>query len=95
MFFLSMTISATRDIRGKLAARIAVYCFLMTIGSLWIGSFILSFFGISLGVLRVGGGLVLSGAGWTMLNAPTAEDTPVDPAKKSLITSCWPRHFIR
>ncbi|ANU66033.1 MarC family protein [Turicimonas muris] len=82
LFFLSMTMSATREIRGKLAARIAVYCFFMTVVSLWIGSFILSFFGISLGVLRVGGGLVLFGAGWAMLNAPTAEDAPVDPAKK-------------
>ena len=73
LFFLSMTMSATREMRGKIAARVAIYCFFMTIVSLWIGSFILSFFGISLGVLRVGGGLVLFGAGWAMLNAPTGE----------------------
>ncbi len=57
--FLSMTMSATREIRGKLAARIAVYCFFYD------GCFTMDrilypeFFGISLGVLRVGGGLVL------------------------------------
>lgn len=82
LFFLSMTMSASSEERGKLAARIAIYCFLMTVASLWVGSFILSFFGISIGVLRVGGGLVLLGAGWSMLNAPTAEDTPAEPVKK-------------
>ena len=55
MFFLTITSGATR-------AQI------MALVTLCAGSFVLSFFGISLGVLRVAGGLILFSAGWLALN---------------------------
>lgn len=93
MFFLSMTMSATRQQRGQLALRVAFYCLIMTIVSLWIGSFILSFFGISIGVLRVGGGLVLFGAGWSMLNAPTQNDAQKEQVGKISQTELFAKAF--
>ena len=39
-------------------------------GALWAGSYVLSFFGITLAALRVAGGLVVAMTGWTLLNAP-------------------------
>ncbi len=70
MIFLAMTITATRQERQILSTRIAIYSFLMLFVSLWAGSFVLRFFGISVPVLRVGGGLVVAISGWTTLNQP-------------------------
>ncbi len=81
LFFLSMTNAATREERNMLSLRIAVYCFLMTMASMWAGSFILSFFGISLPVLRVAGGLVLISAGWTTLNSPATSTSNQEPMR--------------
>lgn len=78
MFFLALTGKATRQDRAMLANRIGIYFFMMAIVTLYAGSFVLSFFGISIGVLRVAGGLVLFSTGWLALNAPTTSDDPAE-----------------
>ncbi len=70
MIFLAMTITASRQERYILSTRVAIYSFCMLFVSLWAGSFVLRFFGISVPVLRVGGGLVLAISGWKTLNQP-------------------------
>ncbi len=70
MLFLAMTMSAKRQERQILATRVAMYSVLMLFVSLWAGSFVLRFFGISVPVLRVAGGLVLAISGWRTLNQP-------------------------
>ena len=66
--FLGLTRESSSAERAVLARRIAVNCFVLLIGSLLIGTHILSFFGISLPVVQVGGGLIVISTGWTMLN---------------------------
>jgi multiple antibiotic resistance protein len=44
------------------------------LASLLIGSHVLVFFGISLPVLRVAGGLIVTTFGWKQLNAEEASD---------------------
>jgi len=66
--FLSITREYTSGDRAKLSRRIAVNSFLLLIVSLLVGTHILSFFGISLPVVQVGGGLIVISTGWTMLN---------------------------
>ncbi|MEG0820462.1 MAG: MarC family protein [Burkholderiaceae bacterium] len=80
MLFLSMTPDIDRATRADLARRIAIYSFITLAFTLLAGAFVLSFFGISIGVLRVAGGLVLLSAGWHALNdqrsaAPDATST--------------------
>jgi multiple antibiotic resistance protein len=58
--FLKVTEGRTREQRTMLASRIAGYSLLILIGSLWLGSYILAFFGVSIGALRVAGGLVVA-----------------------------------
>ena len=88
-FFLSMTGNATRQLRGEITNKVALYFFIMAMASLFVGHFILSFFGISIGVLRVAGGLVLFSAGWLTLNSSdssSGEETELSsekPSKKS------------
>ncbi|WP_199231360.1 MarC family protein [Falsiroseomonas bella] len=67
--FLDRTIGLNQADRAKLARRIALNAFAVLIVSLFFGSAILGFFGISLPALRLAGGLVVAVAGWNMLNA--------------------------
>ena len=68
MFFLTITSGATRAQRMTLSNKVSIYFLIMALVTLCAGSFVLSFFGISLGVLRVAGGLILFSAGWLALN---------------------------
>ena len=76
MFFCTMTSNLSDRDRAYVANRITVYCLIILIVCLTCGHLILSFFGISVGVLRVAGGCVLFAAGWNALNAPTHDDVP-------------------
>jgi multiple antibiotic resistance protein len=66
--FLSLTNYYSTDQRKILSRRIAINSLLLLVGSFFIGTHILAFFGISLPVVQVGGGLVVMSAGWKMLN---------------------------
>ena len=65
--FLAMTRQYSPSIRRVLSWRIAINSFFLLIGSYFIGTHILSFFGISLPVVQVGGGLIVISTGWTLL----------------------------
>ena len=56
--------------RLSLARKIAFYAFLVLLGSLLLGGYILNFFGVSLGALRVAGGLVVAIRAWGLLMDP-------------------------
>jgi multiple antibiotic resistance protein len=79
--FLGLTQFATNDARNVLARRVAVNSFFLLLGSLFVGSHVLEFFGISLPIVRIGGGLVVTAFGWKLLNSDarlngdTAQDT--------------------
>jgi multiple antibiotic resistance protein len=67
--FLSMTQRYPQPVREVLARKIAVYSFVILAVSLVFGTPILNFFGISLAVIQIAGGLVVGATGWKMLNA--------------------------
>ena len=72
--FLGLTEFCSEVQRNALARRVAANSFFLLIGSLFIGSHVLEFFGISLPVVRIGGGLVVSAFGWKLLNAEPSPD---------------------
>ena len=74
--FLTLTREYTRSERTLLSWRIALNSFFLLIGSYFIGTHILAFFGISLPVVQVGGGLVVISAGWTLLKQKDDDDDP-------------------
>jgi multiple antibiotic resistance protein len=77
--FLAHTRGTSHSQRSDLAARVAIYAFLIVNGSLYVGSAVLTLFGVSIPALRVGGGLVIAVAGWRLLNAKTgATDKDVE-----------------
>ena len=67
--FLGLTSSRTEAERNSLAYRVAINSFLLLAGSMFIGSHLLVFFGITLPVVRVAGGLVLIAFGWKLLHS--------------------------
>lgn len=71
--FLSLTRGASAATRATLARRIALNGFVLLVASMLVGSYILAFFGISLPVVQVAGGLVLTSTGWSLLTRPPGE----------------------
>ena len=67
-------VTAGRADRHELAWRIAAYALLILLGSLLLGSYILGFFGVSLGALRVAGGLVVAIRAWSLLMDPEVQE---------------------
>jgi multiple antibiotic resistance protein len=72
--FLSLTSDYDRPERHALSRLIGINSFFLLIGSYFIGTHILAFFGISLPVVQVGGGLVVISTGWAMLQSGGNED---------------------
>src|SRR5579872_1631423 len=65
--FLTLTRGISRQGRAVLARMIALNGLALILGSIFVGTHVLAFFGISLPVVQVSGGLVLVAAGWTLL----------------------------
>lgn len=79
--FLSLTEAADDGTRALLARRIARNMFLLLAGSMLVGSYVLDFFGISLPIVRVGGGLIVAATAWRLLSAePGAVDNRAEIA---------------
>jgi multiple antibiotic resistance protein len=74
--FLGMTKPYPASTRRMLAAKISIYGFGLLAGSLLLGSEILAFFGITLMVVQIAGGLVVAVTGWRLLN-----DAEPDPGR--------------
>jgi len=69
---------ATREleprVREQMSRWVAIYAFCIVAASLYVGAYVLGFFGISIPVLRVAGGIVVAMSGWHMLNEPDATE---------------------
>jgi len=68
LFFLGMVGNAPPEVYRTLARKIAISTVLFLLAIELIGTAILAFFGISLPVVQVAGGLMLAAMGWSLLN---------------------------
>jgi multiple antibiotic resistance protein len=66
--FLRLTSGVSQEVRAKLAGRIAVGGFALMVGALFVGSYILAFFGLTMPAVQVAGGLVVIAAAWRLLH---------------------------
>jgi multiple antibiotic resistance protein len=74
--FLAMTHGADSSTRRTLAGLVAINSFLLLLGSLIFGNFVLKLFGLSVPVVQLAGGLVLCSLGWKMLTDDAPAPTP-------------------
>ena len=72
--FLSLTQSSPEEERRILSRKVATNSFFLLLGSILVGTHVLSFFGISLPIVQVGGGLVVIATGWAMLKSDDEGD---------------------
>ncbi|HAH50291.1 MAG TPA: stress protection protein MarC, partial [Balneola sp.] len=66
--FLSLTDGNSEKETARTARKASIYMFCVLITFLLIGTFILSFFGISLSGIRIAGGIIITRAGFYMMN---------------------------
>ena len=83
--FLGLTRHCSEEERNGLALRVTINSFFLLLGSVLLGSYVLDFFGITLPIVRVTGGLIVTVAAWNLLQAgdqiddPAGDHKPVTP----------------
>lgn len=88
--FLGLTRHCTDDERNALAFRVTIASFFLLLGSLLVGSYVFEFFGITLPIVRVAGGLVVAAAGWTLLQEGDGDDERAAHKPGSPIDAFYP-----
>jgi multiple antibiotic resistance protein len=79
--FLSMTPGASDAQRTALAARVARYSCVLLVVAMMAGSYVLIFFGLSLAVVKIAGGLLVIATAWHLIRSERSPDaTFVEPA---------------
>ncbi|HEV7998509.1 MAG TPA: MarC family protein [Planctomycetaceae bacterium] len=76
--FFGLTRDCTVKERHTLALQVALNSFALLLGSLFVGSYVLEFFGITLPIVRVAGGLVVAATGWNLLKGGYQANNPRD-----------------
>jgi len=73
--FFSLTSNFTREERNRTARRTALYVIAILVTFMLFGRFVLGFFGISLPVLKIAGGLIVANTAWGMVTASSRMTT--------------------
>lgn len=78
--FLAMTRGVGTVERALLARRVAINAFLLVIASVFVGGYVIDFFGLSVPVIQVGGGLLVCSVAWDLLRSDeTAAEMSITP----------------
>ena len=72
--FFGATLELEPKVRSAVSRWVSIYAFCIVAASLYIGAYVLIFFGISIPVLRVAGGIIVAMSGWRMLTEPDATE---------------------
>ncbi|MGC2398199.1 MAG: MarC family protein [Acidobacteriaceae bacterium] len=72
--FANMVGPTASSTQRLLSRKIAIYSFFLLICSLLWGVHVLSFFGIAIYAVQIGGGLVVAATGWSLLNQGNGEE---------------------
>jgi multiple antibiotic resistance protein len=87
--FLSLTADLPSAARRKLAIVVARYALLLLTAAMLIGTYVLRVFGVSLPIVRVAGGLLVTANGWRLLN----DEGPGTPSPGPV--EAWEREVAR
>jgi multiple antibiotic resistance protein len=78
--FLALTQDQTEAERATLARKVAFNGFVLLMGAIFLGNFILAFFGVSIPIVQLAGGLVVASLGWKRLNDSGQQPKATAPA---------------
>jgi len=79
-------------VRRTVAMRVAVNGIVLLIASLFVGSYVLDFFGVSLGAVQMGGGLIVMISGWRILNQQSdiaERQVPARPSNETILSQAF------
>jgi len=88
--FLAMSADLPGHARHRLAAVVARNAFVLLAAAMFVGSYVLSFFGISVPVVRVGGGLLVIASGWRLVHEELTQSSSATPVHEA-----WERELGR
>ncbi len=80
LIFREATADRSVGERAWIAGRVGLYSILVMLVSLWAGTYLLNFFGITLAALRIAGGLVIAVKAWALLSGPEHKPQSAEPA---------------
>ena len=66
--FANLLGNVPAQIENRVARQVAINCWFLLVGAIFVGSHVLAFFGISLPIVRVGGGILVAISGWRLLS---------------------------
>lgn len=72
-----------RGIAQRLARQVAVNSWIVLVIAMLTGTYVLAFFGISLPIVRIGGGLLVAATGWRMLHGNEGDRMQVAASEKA------------
>ena len=88
--FLAMTADVTAGVRAEIARKIAVNAFILLVASLFVGTYVLEFFGLSVPIVQVAGGVVVCAASWDLLRAEsTIKGVAIDTEPTDIATRAF------
>jgi multiple antibiotic resistance protein len=77
------TAGTDRKLGARLARQVAINSWFVIVTSILIGTYVLALFGISLPVVRIGGGLLVASTAWRMLHRTADDDVHAAAAEKA------------
>ncbi len=87
--FLAMVQNIDLDLQHKLVNRITVYSFFLLFVSMLCGGKILSFFGISLYSVQIGGGIIVAANGWQLLAKDAHKENAATPNPEEVLNQAF------
>jgi multiple antibiotic resistance protein len=89
--FAGMLEDYDASVRRTVAMRVAVNGFVLLMASLFVGSYVLDFFGVSLGAVQLGGGLIVMISGWRILNQQSnlSERQVPKPSRDAILSQAF------
>ena len=77
------TAGGDRSVAARLARQVAINAWFVVVASMLVGTYVLAIFGISLPVVRLGGGLLVASTAWRMLHRTEDDDVHAAAAEEA------------
>ena len=81
------TAGRSQEVVGRLARQVAINSWYVIVASMVLGTPLLALFGLSLPIVRIGGGLLVATTGWRMLHRTEEDDVQAAATQEAKVLS--------
>ena len=81
------TAGRSQEVVGRLARQVAINSWYVIVASMVLGTPVLALFGLSLPIVRIGGGLLVATTGWRMLHRTEEDDVQAAATQEAKVLS--------